>query len=324
MKLYCNVTRNNNIESRHEIYAVAINDTGKLIFSIGDPNYITCARSTLKPFQASATISFGAAQQANFSQKEISLMCASHNGEDIHIELAQSMAKKLFIGEEHYQCGVHKPYILFYNKTKSIKKLTAFHNNCSGKHSGMLAIAKQQKVNPKNYILPEHIVQKKIFIYIKRLLQKKNIIYGIDGCGAPTPFLSLREIAFLFQGLGKKINKEFQIIYESMHNNPYIIAGKSRFDTKFIEVLKGRGICKVGGEGVRGLAIKTKEYGNIGIALKVLDGSQRAVDIATMCILEHFRLINKSEVKQLSIYQSKDIYNHAGTKTGKIIANIIK
>ena len=324
MKLYCNVTRNNYIESRHEVYAVTINSVGKLIFSIGDPGYITCVRSTLKPFQAAASIYLGAAQQAKFSQQEISLMCASHNGEDIHTDLAKSMAKKLFLGEENYQCGIHKPYILFYNKTKNIKKLTAFHNNCSGKHSGMLAIAKQHNANPKNYIFPDHIVQKKIFSYIKSLLQKKNIIYGIDGCGAPTPFLSLREIAFLFQRLGEKTNKELRMIYQSMYENPYIIAGKKRFDTKFIDILKGRGVCKVGGEGVRGFALNTTEHGNIGVVLKVLDGNQRAIDVASMCILEQFGLINKDETKKLSMYRSKNIYNHAGTKTGKIIANIIK
>ena len=95
MKLLCNVTRGANIESRHEVYAIAIDEKGKTIFSTGNPNHLICLRSSLKPFQASAVILSGATKLAGFNTEEIALMCASHNGENIHVNIAKGMAKKL-------------------------------------------------------------------------------------------------------------------------------------------------------------------------------------------------------------------------------------
>ena len=78
MQLLCNVTRGANIESRHEVYAIAIDEKGKTIFSTGNPNHLICLRSSLKPFQASAVILSGATKLAGFNTEEIALMCASH------------------------------------------------------------------------------------------------------------------------------------------------------------------------------------------------------------------------------------------------------
>ena len=51
MQLLCNVTRGNNIESRHEVYVIVVDEKGKTIFSTGNPNYLTCLRSSLSPFK---------------------------------------------------------------------------------------------------------------------------------------------------------------------------------------------------------------------------------------------------------------------------------
>ena len=110
MKLLCNVIRGTNIESRHEVYAVAIDEDGKIIFSAGNPDYITCIRSSLKPFQASTVILSGATESLGFNKEEIALMCASHNGEEIHVKTAMNMAKKLKLTSSDYECGNHAPY----------------------------------------------------------------------------------------------------------------------------------------------------------------------------------------------------------------------
>ena len=102
-----------------------------------------------------------------------------------------------------------------------------------------------------------------------------NFPMGIDGCSAPTPFLSLQSIARLFQALGSGKYPELEKAYRSMIKHPYLIGGKNRFDTEFNSVLNGRGICKAGGEAIRGIVIKTEKYGLVGLAIKVLDGNQR-------------------------------------------------
>ena len=323
MKLVCNVTRGKNIESQHMVYAVVIDGDGKIIFSSGEQEYITSIRSSLKPFQASAAISLDATKSAGFTTKDIALMCASHNGEEIHVQTAKSMANKLGFNESHYECGYQAPYDKESRKKARKTKYTVFHNNCSGKHSGMLAIAKKLRKNPKNYISKNHPVQKVIFKQLAKLTGNKKVLLGIDGCSAPTPFMSLTEIGKLFQLLITKKYCELTTAYDAMIRHPYLVAGKNRFDTDFIEALNGRGITKVGGEAIRGVVIKTEQYGPIGIAQKVLDGNQRANEPAIMKICNHLNLLMPNEKRQLDKYITKKLFNHRQIHTGNIEAALI-
>ena len=107
-----------------------------------------------------------------------------------------------------------------------------------------------------------------------------------------------------------------------MANHPYLIGGKHRFDTDFNKALNKRGICKAGGEAIRGGVIKTKKYGLIGIAIKVLDGNQRAIEVATMAVLNHLEILEKTEKEALLKYETKTLYNHRKTRTGTTSAEI--
>ena len=109
MPILCRVTRGDLTESIHVIFATVVDDSGHIVFSTGDPNYLTCIRSSLKPFQAAASIKAGAVDAAGFNEKEIALMCASHLGENRHIKTAQSMLDKLGFTLDDYECGVHFP-----------------------------------------------------------------------------------------------------------------------------------------------------------------------------------------------------------------------
>jgi len=313
------------IESYHNDNAIAIDEDGKTIMSTGNPDLATYIRSSLKPFQASAVIAEGATEAAGFSNKEVALMCASHNGETVHIETAKNMIKKLGFNESHYECGSHAPHDKDAREKirKSMQKLSAFHNNCSGKHSGMLALAKKLNVETKGYTKIEHPVQKTIFKQLKRIMGQRNVSYGIDGCSAPTPFLSLKTIAALFQSLGSEKYPELTKAYECMVEYPYLIGGKNRFDTDFNKTLNGRAVSKAGGEAIRGIVIKTNKYGLMGIAIKIVDGNQRAIGVATMATLTHLNLLNQSEKSHLIQHISKPIYNHRNIHIGDIEAEII-
>ena len=131
MKLLCNITRGKNIESRHEVYSVAIDEDEKTIFFTGNPDFVTCVRSSLKPFQASASILSGATEAAGFNRKEIALMCASHNGEEIHVNLAKGMANKLNVQNSApvktacCSCHTH-PWMRMGGKANGIESTTHF------------------------------------------------------------------------------------------------------------------------------------------------------------------------------------------------------
>tara|TARA_B110000438_G_C15813864_1_gene650989 strand:+ start:463 stop:1437 length:975 start_codon:yes stop_codon:yes gene_type:complete len=323
MNLYCNVTRGENVESVHEVYATVINEDEEIIFKTGKEDLLTCVRSSLKPFQASATILEGAVESAGFSEPEIALMCASHNGELIHVETAKSMMKKIGLEEDCYECGHHPPYDLEAREISRRTGFTPFHNNCSGKHAGMLALSKHLKSNIKNYIKYNHPVQIKIFDQIKRLTKKNVLPYGIDGCSAPTPFLSIKEIALLFNVFGANKYPELEIAYNAMVKNPYLTAGKQRFDTDFNNIMKGRALTKVGGEAIRGMVIKTSKYGILGIAQKVLDGNQRANESAIMYILNHLGVLSENESKKLKNYEVTKLFNHQKKHIGDIRAILL-
>ena len=323
MQIYCKVTRGNHVESQHLIYAVAVNEGGEIVFSTGDPDYQTCIRSSLKPFQAAASVHAGAVQSAGFTDEELALMCASHNGEEIHVKTAKSMMNKLGFSKDHYECGIHAPYdkeskIALLHKKKDY---SPFDNNCSGKHAGMLALAKHLGVKPAGYTNCDHPVQKTIFDLLRIYSGQNEIVTAIDGCSAPTLFMSLHSIALLFQKLASGQYPELEEVYQDMVHHPYLVAGRNRFDTDFIKVMTGKAITKVGGEAVRGVAFRNKNGETFGLALKVLDGNQRANPVATMAVLEHLKFIEEEDLAGLKDYRNPKLFNLRKIQTGNISAH---
>tara|TARA_B100000378_G_scaffold90079_1_gene71210 strand:+ start:799 stop:1779 length:981 start_codon:yes stop_codon:yes gene_type:complete len=324
MPILSKVFRGEFIESVHVAYGVAVDKNGNVVYSTGDPDYLTCIRSALKPFQASVTVESGAADNAGFSENEIALMCASHNGENIHVETAQSMLNKLGFTTDHYCCGNHFPYdksasqILIKNGTEP----SPLYNNCSGKHAGMLALSKYLRADPDDYIHPDHPVQKAILKQVKSYTGLEKISTAIDGCSAPTPFLTLSMIAALFQKLASGNHPELERLYKAMSQFPYLIAGRKRFDTDFITTMKGRAICKVGGEGIRGFGIRQSDGSVLGCAVKVLDGNMRALGSSSLSFLDKLELLTNQERNELKQYREPILKNHRGISVGKISTDI--
>ena len=320
MPILCKIHRGDFIESMHVAFVVVVDAKGEIVYSNGDAHYLTCIRSALKPFQASASVKAGATKNFNFSKEEIALMCASHNGEEIHINTAMSMLKKIGYDISYYECGSHSPYDkdskkkLLYNDEKP----TPLHNNCSGKHAGMLSLANFLKEDPKGYTKENHPVQMKIIEQVKRFSGLEEFPIAIDGCSAPVPFLPLYNIALMYQKLASNAYDELNILYDAIISNPYHIAGKNRFDTDFIQVMNGNAVTKVGGEGVRGLGIRIPNGDSYGIALKIIDGNQRCNPTAMLAVLSELKLINEDQLEALQIYNNIRLQNHRGIEIGSI------
>ena len=322
MVIKCEVHRNTEIESVHQVYGVAVDSNGKILFSSGDPHYITCIRSSLKPFQTSVCVETGAADAFGFTDKELAVMCASHNGEKIHTSTISGILGKIDIDSSYYKCGVHSPYD---KKTKITifrdgKDFNSLHNNCSGKHAGMLATAKHLGCDLNEYLQSQHPVQQKIVSALEQYTEQSGFVFGTDGCSAPTPFLSLYGIAILYQKLASGNYPVLSRLYDAMVKHPYLVAGRERFDTDFMEAMSGRAVTKVGGEGVRGLGIRQKNGNVFGIALKVLDGNQRANPVATMLLLDQLKLLTESESQKLEKYEKTKLLNHRKIHVGNITA----
>ena len=324
MPILCRVTRGELTESIHVAFAVAVDETRQPFYSTGDPQYLTCIRSSLKPFQAAASVKAGAVDAAEFNDEELALMCASHKGEKMHVKTAQSMLTKLGLTVDDYECGSHFPSdtLTRHRMIREDKEAQPLHNNCSGKHAGMLALAKHLGQGTANYIKKDHPVQRTILEYVQDVSGLEMIPTEIDGCSAPTPFMTLETIAGMFQTLAAGNEPELKRVFKAMCSCPDLVGGSNHFDTNFIKALTGRGVTKVGGESVRGIALKTKDKGPVGIAIKILDGNFRALPVATMKLLEHLELLTEEELQNLDKFRTKILKNHNQIEIGRIEAHV--
>ena len=324
MPILCRVTRGELTESIHVAFAVAVDETRQPFYSTGDPQYLTCIRSSLKPFQAAASVKAGAVDAAEFNDDELALMCASHIGEKMHVKTAQSMLTKLGLTVDDYECGSHFPSdtLTRHRMIKEDKEAQPLHNNCSGKHAGMLALAKHLGQGTANYIKKDHPVQRTILEYVQDITGLETIPTEIDGCSAPTPFMTLETIAGMFQTLAAGNEPELKRVFKAMCSCPDLVGGSNHFDTNFIKALTGRGVTKVGGESVRGIALKTQDKGPVGIAIKILDGNFRALPVATMKLLEHLELLTEEELQNLDKFRTKILKNHNQIEIGRIEAHV--
>ena len=186
----------------------------------------------------------------------------------------------------------------------------------------MLALAKHLGKGTKGYVKKNHPVQKVIMKYVGELCRETNIPVEIDGCSAPTPFMTLQMIAEMFQVMASNDKPELKRVFDAMASHPEMVGGTNHFDSMFISALSGRGVTKVGGESIRGIALKTDTYGPIGVAIKILDGSFRAMPLVVMKLMEHLELLSESEQSKLNKFRTKKMTNHNGTETGHIEAHV--
>jgi L-asparaginase II len=192
-------TRGDTVENVHFGSVAVVDAAGRLLQSVGDPDWVTFSRSTIKPFQATPFVTDGGMAHFGLTLPEVALLCSSHSGEAFHLETAASILAKAENSEDDLQCGCHEPMMFStLGKTPEIgAKWRQLHNNCSGKHAGFLAWCKLNDRLTGNYLAMEHPLQ----LAIRRSLsiwcdeKPENFIAGIDGCSAPNYALSLRKLA---------------------------------------------------------------------------------------------------------------------------------
>ena len=324
MGIMCKVMRGDFIESMHVAYAVVVDGKGQIVKNWGDPYYLTCVRSALKPFQAAAAVATGATSAAGFTSAELALMCASHNGEEIHIQTAKEMLEKLGYDMSYYECGSHAPYDRK-SKIELIKNSqepTPLHNNCSGKHAGMLCLTKYLKADPAGYTNVEHPVQQAIMKQIMKFSELEDFPLAVDGCSAPVPFMTLYNIALMYQKLASVDHEDLSPLYDAMVSNPMLVAGTDRFDTDFIEAMKGHAVTKVGGEAIRGIGFRKDDGSVLGISIKMLDGNQRCVPSVALAVLENLKLLTSTVLEKLKKYSNITLKNHRLLEVGSIVIEI--
>ncbi len=324
------VTRGGHGESFHRGAIAVVDHRGNLLDQVGDPEFSTFLRSCAKPFQALPILESGAADRFGFTPAELACMCGSMNGQDFQVQAVSSILAKIGLSEDSLQCGVHAP---IHGPTaeqleEEGKRPRSIHNNCAGKHAGMLALSVFYGWPTETYPHPQHPVQQLILGKISEMTEvpREEIRTGIDGCGVPTFVLPLRNLAFAFAKLAITPNPEGKAIGDSdrplrrlmraVLDHPEMIAGDERICTDIIRAAERKVFAKAGAEGCYGLSLMER---GIGIAIKIEDGNPRALNPVVVEVLRQYKILGEEALKMLQSYGPKTpIFNHRKDLVGEI------
>ena len=320
------LTRGPLIESIHTGSIAVVDASGKIIASAGDPQQkVAYWRSSAKPFQAMAVVESGAIDHYGLDENELAQMCASHAGEDIHIATVRGILKKIGLDESYLQCGSHYPS---HGPTQERMRLAGekpieVHCNCSGKHSGMLALCQQIGADASNYTELEHPVQQLDLEEVAAFtgMAKEDIIIGIDGCGVPVHGLPVYNMALAWarlvnpSGMSASRQQAAERIRMAMMHYPYLIAGAGRTCTQLMQALPERIVAKSGADAVYCFALPEKGWG---VALKIADGGSRAVGPVVYRLLQQLNHFSDADLASLTAMESTIIKNHRQDVVGNI------
>jgi L-asparaginase II len=328
------LTRGEWVESIHFGAIAMVDIEGKIIASFGNPCGGTFLRSTAKPFQALPFIEMGGADYFDLTPKEIALLCSSHSGTDEHVSVVEGIQEKVGISEANLMCGTHPP---IHRETAEAMRQrgevpTSNRDNCSGKHTGMLAHARMRSTSLENYLDFDHPVQRSILLTFAEMCEvsPESVGLGTDGCSAPNFSIPFYNAAWGWarladpQSLSTERAAACRRITDAMMSHPQMVAGPDCFDTMIMQVGKKRIVAKGGAEGYQGMALMPGAMGKnspaLGIALKVSDGDGRGRARPGVCIevLRQLGVLSQDDLKSLEkLGPTGDVINRRDIVVGE-------
>ena len=323
------VRRGREQESFHCGRAVVVNASGETVLAIGDVEARAFPRSAIKPLQAVPLVASGAAEKFGLTDAEIALACGSHGGSLLHVATAQSILKKIGSSANDLECGVHWP--LDSDESRALaargEKPTALHNNCSGKHCGFLAVGAVRGLDTVGYVDASHPIMREVTnaISLMTSVELDESRACVDGCAIPAFSLPLVSVATGFarlgtgEGLSPSLASSVARIRTAIVQNPLMLSGKGRADTRIIEVCQGEVFVKSGAEGVMAASIPALGYG---LAVKIDDGAQRAATAVManllLQVLQKHGIAPANAIEALTGHARFPIKNWNGTTVGSV------
>jgi L-asparaginase II len=322
------VKRGGVVESIHHVAACAVDSRGEPILSLGEVDEAPVfLRSSAKPFIAAAVLAAGARERFGLEPREIAVMAGSHGGQSFHVEAVRSILRKIEMPESALQCGVHPPY-----NAAAAQELeragiapTEVHNNCSGKHAGILALCKILGADPKTYLDASNPAEQRILDFCARVSGTSvgDMPIGVDGCGIPVYAVPLRNAALSFMrlatpgGVSDAEALALQTVRDAMIAFPEYVSGTGEFDARLMQTAGGSIASKAGAEGVHGVAVLPQ---SVGLVCKILDGAVRARGPAVLAMLRGLNLLSDAQLTKLADLERPIVYNRAGRAVGEVSA----
>ncbi|NWF65291.1 MAG: asparaginase [Chloroflexi bacterium] len=334
------LTRGPIVEATHRGSIAVVTADGRLLKSYGDPYTVAFLRSSAKPFQALPFVETGGTEHYQYTQKELAISCASHETSQMHLDTIRAMQNKIGIEEHLLQCGPHLPGDAAKLREVIQKNITptANFNNCSGKHTSMLAFAKMRGLPLENYLANDHPIQRDILKTLAEMcgMDANDIQLGIDGCSAPNFALPLYNSAL---GMARMCDPRdlapgraiaCKKITTAMATHPEMVGNYGEFDTELMKAAEGKIVTKRGAEGFQivGILPGVIHEQGVGIAIKVSDGDKSSMDDnlhthirvrppVTLEILRQLGALTEAQMQALTAFgPAKVIRNYAGLVTG--------
>jgi L-asparaginase II len=321
------VSRGALVESRHR-GAVAVADAnGDLVFALGDVERPTFPRSAIKAFQALPLVETGAADRFGFGDAELALAMASHMGEPLHVATATAMLAAAGLDGTCLRCGAQWPRRRTDQAALTLagREPAAIHNNCSGKHAGFLCSAVAMGVDTAGYVDIDHPVMRGVTEAMAEMTgaAHEREAAGVDGCSIPTFAIPLHALARGFarfatgEGLSPARAAAAARLRKAAAAEPFMIAGTGGFCTRVMELLGSAAFVKYGAEGVYTAALPGR---GLGVAIKMDDGAQRAVEVAIAAMLRVLLGIAEDDPRRsaLDALAHPLILTRAGAACGEI------
>jgi L-asparaginase II len=317
------VWRGERIESRHRMAFAVADAAGALAHGHGDLSEAVLPRSAVKPLQALPLLESGAADRFSLTPVEIALACASHGGEPAHVSAVAGWLGRLGLGPDALECGAHPPS---YGPAAEAlagrgEPPSSLHNNCSGKHAGMLTLARHLGVPTAGYVEADHPVQQRIAAILAEMADAGPLpAPAIDGCSVPSFPLTLRQLATAMARLADPARLRPELaaacrrVQNAMRAHPDMVAGTGRACTAIMTALP-EVLVKTGAEGVYAAALPSR---GLGIALKVEDGAGRAASVALLALLDALGALDEPARRAFEEIARPRLRNHRGVLVGRI------
>ncbi|WP_206207731.1 asparaginase [Virgibacillus profundi] len=314
-EILVNDYRNGILENIHPGHICGIDANEEVKYTVGNARHLTFLRSAFKPIQAIPVIAHKVQEHFKLTNRETALIAASHRGEDFHLEELKKLMDKIGVAEDELLC--HPTYPLNPGAKDAMLKdnqpKRRLCHNCSGKHLGMIALAKVLGVSTEGYYEPEHPAQQEILKALSTVsgCNIAEISIGVDGCGVPVYALPLQSIANVYLRFARPeliadqtIREAVVAISSLMNENPEIISGTDAICTNLL--MDKNIVAKGGAQGVYCFGLKDEKFG---FALKVMDGTEEQWPLIVATILEQIDYKNKQTIQRLYQISHKDIYN---------------
>jgi L-asparaginase II len=319
------VTRGPWVENRHRGAFVVCDAGGRIVAFAGDVMRPIFPRSAVKSMQALALVTTGALERFGLSDEELALACASHHGEPDHIAAVQRFLAHVGLSAGDLECGGHPPSNAAAREAMRQRgeEPSALYNNCSGKHSGMLADALALGAPTRGYVGREHPVQQEVRRVIEAVIGEPLSIErcGTDGCSIPTWAAPLAAFArgFARMATGEDLPPELAAgarrIFDAATSRPELVAGTGHLDTEVMSAFGGRLMQKGGAEGVQCGAIRDL---GLGYALKCDDGSMAASHVMVANLLLQVAHPDDAQRAVLDRFARQPIRNVRGLVVGEL------